>query len=235
MPNDINFKQILKDGIEICSSGTTGTPKTIFQSPEKLEAANRAAVAAQRITENSRVYTVCKMNHAGGLLAQTLPAISVGASVDIEDFNAYTWVSKINDYTHSHLTPNHARAIMLTKGFKDLNLKGIFITCGADPVTWDIIEAFVEKGCTFMTNWGMTEIGPVAINSTFERTSDIEQIKSKCPTDATILGDTSYAIYRINQDNVLEVKGDICVYDDWYTTNDIVEMVDGILFYKGRL
>jgi hypothetical protein len=41
-------------------------------------------------------------------------------------------------------------------------------------------------------------------------------------------------MFRINENSVLEVKGDICVYDDWYVTNDIVEEVDGILFYKGR-
>jgi acyl-coenzyme A synthetase/AMP-(fatty) acid ligase len=231
----IDYKKILKEGVMLCSSGTTGIPKEIFQSPEKLAEANKVAVQAQRLTENSRVYTVCKTAHAGGLLAQTLPALSIGATVDIEDFNAYKWVSKINKYTHSHLTPNHARAIMLTKGFKDLDLREIFITCGADPVSWDIIEAFVEKGCTFMSNWGMTEIGPITINSTFNTMSDVEQVKIRCPEGATILGDTSYTLYRINNDNVLEVKGDICVYDDWYTTNDIVEMVDGILFYKGRL
>jgi len=230
----IDYKKILKQGITLESSGTTGTPKKIFQSPEKLAEANKVAIQAQRLTENSRVYTVCKTAHAGGLLAQTLPAVSIGAKVDVEDFNAYTWVSKINKYTHSHLTPNHARAIMLTKGFKDLDLRGIFITCGADPVSWDIIEAFVEKGCTFMSNWGMTEIGPITINSTFNSMSDVEQVKTRCPEGATILGDTSYTMYRINNDSVLEVKGDICVYDDWYTTNDVVEMVDGILFYKGR-
>lgn len=229
-----NFKEILKNGITILSSGTTGEPKHIFQSPEKLRAANKVAVSSQLLSEHSKIYTVCKMEHAGGLLAQTLPGYSIDAVIDIEPFNAYTFVKKIKNYTHTHITPDHGRAIMLTKGFKDLDLRGITVTCGSDPVTWDIIESFVERGCTFIANWGMSEVGPIAINTTFRHMGDVEHFKSLCPEGATILGDTSYVLFRINNKSVLEVKGDICVYDDWYVTNDVVEMVDGILFYKGR-
>ena len=53
---------------------------------------------------------------------------------------------------------------MLTKSFQELNLKGVWITCGSEPVDWELITKFVEKGCQFMVNWGMTEIGPCAIN-----------------------------------------------------------------------
>ena len=149
----MGLKNILLNGIELQSSGTTGTPKKIFQSPGKLHAANRAAIDSQQLTKNSRVYTVCKMSHAGGLLAQTLPAYSIGAVVVIEDFNAYRWVKEIHKYTHTHLTPNHCRAIMGTKDFWKCDLTGVWITFGSHPVNWNIIESFVKQGCTFMTNW----------------------------------------------------------------------------------
>ena len=99
----------------------------------------------QKISSKSRIYTVCKMEHAGGLLAQTLPAFEVGAEVDIEKFNAYRFCKKITNYTHSHLTPDHAKAVRLTKSFKDINLKGVWITCGSEPVEWDLIIDFVKK------------------------------------------------------------------------------------------
>ena len=71
------LSNILKNGTTLKSSGTTAPQKEIFQSPEKLYHANAIAVNSQNITEKSKIYTVCKMAHAGGLLAQTLPAFSM--------------------------------------------------------------------------------------------------------------------------------------------------------------
>ena len=158
---------ILRNGTDLQSSGTTGTPKVIFQSPEKLYHANAMALVCQNITEQSKVYTVCKMAHAGGLLAQTLPAFSIGASITVVDFNAYEFNKEITKYTHTHLTPTHGHILALTKGFKHLDLTGIHVTCGSDPVPWEMIESFVSKGATFTTNWGMTEVGPCAITVSY--------------------------------------------------------------------
>lgn len=228
------LKTILENGITINSSGTTGTPKSIFQSPAKLEAANHAAINSQEITTNSRIYTVCRMQHAGGLLAQTLPAYSIGAAIDVEPFNAYTWVRKICNYTHSHLTPAQASAIMSTKGFADIDLSTVWITCGSDPVSWDIIEAYVARGATFMANWGMTEIGPTAINATYRSIDEVQESKRR-QAKGTILGNTYYCDYKIIN-NELHVKGDISVYGNtWFATGDIVSKNPlGELFYVGR-
>jgi hypothetical protein len=87
-----NPQQILTNGIVIHSSGTSGAPVPYFQSPLKIKAANEVARNRQQIAKSSKIYTCCKISHAGGLLAQTLPAIEIGAAVDIDDFNAYTFV-----------------------------------------------------------------------------------------------------------------------------------------------
>ena len=44
------LSKILKEGTDLNSSGTTGPQKTIFQTPEKLYFANRAAVDSQQLT-----------------------------------------------------------------------------------------------------------------------------------------------------------------------------------------
>lgn len=229
----INLNEWLIKGGTLYSSGTTGAPKSIFQSPEKLKAANAVAIDSQEITSKSRVYTVCKIQHAGGLLAQTLPALSVNADVVIEDFNAYRFVKEIHKYTHTHITPNHAKAIMGTKAFETIDLHGIWITCGSDPVTWDIIEAFTKRGATFMVNWGMTEIGPCAINKVFKSHDAATQEKFWAHYDSTIMGDRIYCDYKI-ENGELWVKGDICVYDDWYNTKDRVVNHYNKLYYQGR-
>lgn len=230
----IDYNSWLSNGGVLQSSGTTGTPKQIEQPVHKLVAANRAAIDAQQITRSSRIYTVCKTQHAGGLLAQTLPAYSIGAEVVVEDFNAYRFVREIHKYTHTHLTPDHARAVMGTKGFKDLSLKGVWVTCGSDRVTWDIIRAFVERGATFMANWGMTEIGPVAINATYHNLEEVFYAQERANA-GTILGNTYYCNYKV-ENSILHVKGDISVYGNtWYNTRDLVSQnLLGEMFYMGR-
>lgn len=213
------------------TSGTTGTPKQIYQTEHKLRIANVIARAAQRITKDSKIYTVCKMQHAGGALAQTMPAKEIGATVDIVDFNAYKFMKDIINYTHTHLTPGHAHAIMGTKAFADANLSGLWVTCGSDIVDWKTITAFVERGATFMTNWGMTEVGPIAINTTFDNIEKVKEYSSL--HSAPLLGDIKYCNVRI-VDNQLFVCGDICVYDDWFATGDLVEEIEGKIYYLGR-
>ena len=225
---------ILKKGIELSSSGTTGSPKKIYQSPSKLKNANKVARECQKISSKSKIYTVCKMQHAGGLLAQTLPAFEVGADIDIEEFNAYKFCKKITNYTHTHLTPNHAKAIRLTKSFKNIDLNGIWVTCGSEPVEWDLIIDFVKKGCNFMVNWGMTEIGPCAINTVFKNLESVLDYKERA-INGTLIGDKTYCDTKI-RNNKLYVKGSISVFNDkWFDTKDIVALNKNKEFYiQGR-
>ena len=92
-----NLDQILKKGIELKSSGTTGPQKKIYQSPYKIKNANKIARECQKISPKSKIYTICKLEHAGGLLAQTLPGYEVGAHIEIENFNAYNFCKKIKN------------------------------------------------------------------------------------------------------------------------------------------
>ena len=226
-----NLKLILEHGVTINTSGTTGEPKSITQTPEKMKFADEIAIDSQQITKDSKIYTVCKLQHAGGLLAQTLPALRIGAEVVVEDFSAYRWVKEINKYTHSHLTPKHATAIMKTKGWRKVDLTGIWITCGSDPVPWYTISAFVEKGATVMANWGMTEVGPCAINTVFETLDKVEEYKH----ELTILGDRFYCDTTIGPDGQLYIKGDISVYgDNWFATKDVVKEENNRYYYVKR-
>jgi acyl-CoA synthetase (AMP-forming)/AMP-acid ligase II len=223
----LTLKKILNEGIVLSTSGSTGSPKQIVQPVKKLLAANSVAREVQQIDSNSRILTVCTLNHAGGLLAQTLPGFEVGAHIDVQPFNAFSWTRQIQDYTHSHLTPNMARAIIKTKNFNDINLTGITIMCGSDRVQSNIIRLFIERGATFIVNWGMTEVGPVAINKTFRPGDEVIATE-------TIMGDTAFCETKI-VNGELYVRGDICVYDDWFATGDSVIENQGMFYYIGRI
>jgi acyl-coenzyme A synthetase/AMP-(fatty) acid ligase len=227
----LDYEQIMSDGISISSSGTTGSPKIIYRSPENLNSCLPTLCTGQNISKNSRVYTVTRLTHAGGSLLQTLPALHVGASVDIEQFNPYTFVKKIKNYTHTFLPPQMMREVMKTKGWKTLDLTGIRVLGGSDRVSWDLIEAFVEKGAIVQPNWGMSEVGPLCINATFRTKEDIEKYKH---LGEYIMGDTFYVDYSVESGGRLFIKSPMCVYNDWFETGDIVELINGVMFYKGR-
>jgi acyl-CoA synthetase (AMP-forming)/AMP-acid ligase II len=230
----IDYATILQHGVEISSSGTTGEPKTILRTPDNLQACNDVAIDAQQITRSSKVLTVTRITHAGGLLAQTLPAYSIGAEFKVQQFNAFSFLKDFKDYTHTFLAPAQMTALMNTKGFKDCNLTGKRILGGSDPVSWEMIEAFVSKGAIVQPNWGMSEVGPIVINIEFDSMDKVQYVKERTPDEYTIMGDTYYCDWKII-DHELYVKGPTSIYNDWYATGDIVALDMGKrMYYLGR-
>jgi acyl-CoA synthetase (AMP-forming)/AMP-acid ligase II len=232
----IDVKQWVTQGGYLTSSGSTGEPKTIFQPPGKILAMIDAATHAQDITSQSSVLTVCKLAHAGGLFAQSLPALYIGANVEFAEFNAYNFFELLEPHTHSHLTPDHCRALMGTKAWESVDLSGKWITCGSDNVEWDMIRGFVERGAVFLANWGMTEVGPVAINKKYTTVAQVDQDQALAPESrATIMGDTLYCETYIASDTELLVRGDITVCGNhWFQTRDRVVEIQGRYYYLGR-
>ncbi len=229
-----NWKTLLQQGFDLQSSGTTDAAKVLFQPPEKLAAANLVAQEAQGITCHSRVLTVCSMNHAGGVLAQTLPALSVGAYVDIRAFNAYRFWQDVQGFTHTHLTPAHCQMLINTRTFARVDLSGLFIACGSNNISFEIMDAFIRRGATFMCNWGMTEIGPIAINTVFDSLDKLEHYRQQAPDTGTLMGDRYYCDYKI-ENACLHVKGAICIYPDWFNTRDrVVINNEGAMYHLGR-
>lgn len=227
------FRDIIYKGVTILTSGSSGEPKEVYQPSSKINADAKFAIDVQGINVTSSVYTCLNPVRAGGLFAQTIPALLVGADVDLDKFNPYEYVRVANKYTHTHLTPKQAKAVMLTKGFRDLDLTGKTFLIGSEPVTYDIIEAFINRGAKVITIWGMTEIGVNAIMEVFNSIEDVNRMKEITPKNSTILGSIFNCNWRII-DSCLWVCGDICVYDGWFNTNDTVIEKDGYLFYTGR-
>ena len=86
-----------------------------------------------------------------------------------------------------------------------------------------------------MVNWGMTEIGPCAINTVFK---DIDAVKDykKRALEGTLMGDDVYCDTKIEK-GILHVKGDISVFgNNWFDTRDRVKKNETNEFYiQGRL
>ena len=107
--------------------------------------------------------------------------------------------------------------------FDTCDLSGKWILGGSDPVPWEIIEAFVSKGAIVQPNWGMSEIGPIAINIVFDSMDKVQQVKQSAPEGYTVLGDTYWCEWKIDNFELV-VKSDTCIYDDWFYTKDLVSL-----------
>jgi len=85
-----------------------------------------------------------------------------------------------------------------------------------------------------MVNWGMTEIGPCAINTVFNDLEKVYEYKKRA-IKGTLMGDKTYCETKI-ENKTLHVKGNISVYENkWFDTKDIVEMNKNNDFYiQGR-
>jgi acyl-CoA synthetase (AMP-forming)/AMP-acid ligase II len=232
--NPKSLELIFAYGAEITSSGTTGPPKTIHRTPENLKAVARVGIESQNLTKDSKILTVMKMTHAGGLLVQTIPGFALGCSNKIIPFNAYNFFDNFKDCTHTSLAPAHLTALIGTKEFRTIDLSNKWITVGSDPVSYDLIRPFVERGATVMINWGMSEIGPVVINHVFRNLADIDLFK-KDKVTGTPMGTRTYCQFKIDN-GFLHVKGDISHTTDWFNTHDKVAVAEsGMFYYLGRI
>ena len=232
--NNEYFKNVQEQGTLIYTSGSSGKPKPIYQPPEKIKVNNKIACEVQGIKKDSIIYTCLRPTRAGGLFAQTLPGLDVGATIDLAKFDPYEYVKVADKYTHTHLTPKQAKGVILTKGFKNLNLTDKVFLVGSEPVTYDIIDAFINQGAKVILIWGMTEIGPNAIMHILNGIDDVNALKEITPPNSTPLGNIFNCQWRIDDDRCLWVRGNLSVYKEWYNTYDEVIEKDGHLFYTGR-
>lgn len=105
---------------------------------------------------------------------------------------------------------------------------------GSDRIPWHHVSQFVDRGATVMTTWGMSEVGPPAISTTFTTREMVSDYKYRALA-GTIMGDRTYCSVRVDN-NILYVKGDISIYkDEWFATGDYVAVnSDGVYYYYGR-
>ena len=62
----------------------------------------------------------------------------------------------------------------------------------------------------------MSEIWPCAINITLLNEDFVNKYTSLIPNNLSIMGENFYCDCQISDSNELIIKGDICIYDDWF-------------------
>lgn len=215
-------------GIYLSSSGSTGKKKNIFLSENMLEENARNAILSQRLSTDDKILTVCSLNHTGGLNAQTIPGILIGASVTIKEFNAFRFFKDLEGHTVTHLIPIMIDALSKIKN-KTITSSLRLVVAGSDCIDKTHVEFWQNRGVPFMINYGMTEAGPIIINHVFSPDEDLDIFSQGVP-----LGTVSYCETDI-RDGELYLKGPCINSSGWLKTGDCVYRQDEWIMYRGRI
>lgn len=226
VPTEINIE---KFQLILYSSGSTGTRKQII-IPENMILKNaNNSVICQELTSKDKILTVCSLNHTGGLNAQTMGGLTVGAHVIVKEFNPFNFF-KILD--NENITVTHLIPIMIDSLIKVNNRKLPpnlrIVMAGSDCVGKHHIKFWNDLNVAFILNYGLTEAGPVIINHKFIDNQELEVFDIGVP-----IGSTVWCDYKII-DNELYLKGDEINTKEWLLTGDCVELINEWFFYRGR-
>lgn len=221
------------DGFRIflfSSGSSSGNRKCIFMSDRMIMSNAENATNCQSLTSNDTILTVCSLNHTGGLSAQTIAGLLVGAHIIVEQFNAFNFLRLIaqHDVTVTHLIPVMIDALI--KVNSDITVSSLrLVMAGSDCVNKEHVEYWLSKCVPFIVNYGMTEAGPIIINHKFNPGDDLS-VFSK----GVLLGTTAWCQVDI-VDGVLMLKGSsLMINNVWFNTGDCVEKYNEWFIYNGR-
>jgi fatty-acyl-CoA synthase len=155
------------DLLLVYTSGTTGEPKGAMHTRWGMVANVDAALHIQDLTPSDRILAVLPLFHVGGLCIQTLPALSIGASVRLHaKFDPGAWLDDVAGWrpSTSLLVPAAMRAVIEHPRWATADLSSLrFVNCGSQVVPLHLIEAFHARGVPVTQVYGATETGPVSI------------------------------------------------------------------------
>jgi fatty-acyl-CoA synthase len=151
----------------VLTSGTTGQPKAAVHTQANIAANARVAAQVQGITASDRIATMLPLFHVGGLCIQTLPALSMGAQVNLlprftpdEAFDCF----ERERPTLTLQVPATMKALIEHPRWRNADLSSLrAVWAGSSLIPQPLIDAFDARGLHVHDVYGSTETGPFSI------------------------------------------------------------------------
>ncbi len=154
------------------TSGTSGKPKGVVLTQDALMWSARNSVLMHGMTASDHILMVLPMFHAGGINIQTLPALSVGATISLHEvFEPGRVLAQITSGrpTLTALVPTQISALTTHPDWNKTDVNQLrSVTTGSTLVPDFCVEAWAQRGVTALQVYGTTETCAVAIHQTCE-------------------------------------------------------------------
>ncbi len=158
------------------TSGTTGLPKAVIQTPAMAYANYVNIRQAMAITGDDTCLNYLPLFHTAGINLVTLPTlIEGGENLVLPGFDLEHVVELLRDgrLDTFFAVPAVYQQIALHPGFDDLDLSRIRnFGCGGAPMPDHLIERYLKRGARVCNGMGMTETGPTVFIMDGERCAD---------------------------------------------------------------
>ena len=155
------------DVLIVSTSGTTGRPKGALHTQANLLWNIQSAIASQDLTHHDHLLLNLPMFHVGGLCIQTLPLLSLGATITLHArVDPARWLADCaaRQPSISLLVPAVMKSVIEHVDFADTDLSSLTrINCGSSVVPHSLIHAIHARGIPVIQVYGATETGPVSI------------------------------------------------------------------------
>ena len=163
------------DLLLVYTSGTTGAPKAAVHTQGNLLANMAIAASVQGLSAEDTVLTVLPLFHVGGLCIQTLPALSVGATVLLHSRFDPTATLRAIATERPSLTlqvPATLQALTAHPGWTATDLSCLrTVWAGSSLLPPEPLKAFMARGVPVSNVYGSTETGPFSIALPPEQTA----------------------------------------------------------------
>ena len=242
---DWNGKAVPAAKLLLRTSGSMGTSKIVVHGHDKLMGNAANCVRKYGFTAESRCVVPVPIAHMYGFGAEFLPAIQVGASIDLQDkTNIIKYLDREKRFqpTIAFVTP--AICEMLLKGYKSKRTNYEVVVTSGQRISEDVFAAFDARiGGRLINQYGSTEMGATAAcdpGDSFELRSQTIgkpmhgvalRITDGDPGELNVLHPYGYDGYLDDTGEWIHTADP----NDWYRTGDLAKAdAEGAIKVLGR-
>jgi fatty-acyl-CoA synthase len=235
------------------TGGTTGVPKVVVISDRQLEWNCITEVAAWGLGRDTVSPVFLPMYHTGGWNLLTLPTLYVGGTVVLQrEFDPEAALDLIETHGTTQVFGVAAifEAMAAADGFESADLSSVdWFMSGGGPTPQAVMDAYRDRGQTFVQGYGLTEGGPNNLYLDPTRADAPEKSDSvgrPFPDCEIRLVDPEGEPVGRGDAGELEVRGPVTAdgylrtvdgtFDgDWISTGDVARQdADGDVYIVGR-
>lgn len=150
--------------VVLYTSGSTDEPKTVNHSWDFIDQCIDTSINEIGLTDKDTVLDVFPGNTIAHYTITAMPARRAGSKLISAIFDPFRYIKLFNEHrpTYISLIPRHWELLKKTKGWDNLDMSCVnYMVTGSGPVPQIMIDDFINKGVTVVSNWyGMTEVPP---------------------------------------------------------------------------